>query len=115
MLFNEEPGKHWIVMVFKVARGEYFDSFARPPVGVFASYMKTYAPGGWTYNQGTRTAVCGAYCILYLLHRQDGQKMIDLIQRLFTKNTRANDLRVCTAMQRRFGLHLPLVDNFARS
>lgn len=89
------PGTHWIAMYVSDdrLRGEYFDSFGRPPKGVFNKYMNEHCEN-WTYNrkqlQSIVSKYCGHYCFLYCVYRGRGFDM-NFFVNLFTTDTGFND------------------------
>ena len=36
---TSRPGRHWVCICVENGRGEYFDSFGRPPTAYFERYM----------------------------------------------------------------------------
>ena len=89
-----KPGEHWIaIYVDKNGRGEYFDSFGRPPNKHFERYMNSMC-SSWTFNkkrlQSRISSFCGYYCCLFVVLRARGFSMTKIV-RLFTIDTGYND------------------------
>jgi hypothetical protein len=66
---SSEPGQHWIAIhVDEYGRGEYFDSFGRPPSYHFRRYVDKHCGYRWTYNKRQLKSIissfCGYYCII---------------------------------------------------
>jgi hypothetical protein len=89
-----KPGVHWIALyVDKNGRGEYFDSFGRPPNKHFEQFMNSNC-SRWTFNkkqlQSRISAFCGYYCCLYVVLRSRGIDMPKIIG-MFGNDTGYND------------------------
>jgi hypothetical protein len=89
-----KPGEHWIaIYVDKNGRGEYFDSFGRPPNKHFERYMNSRC-SVWTFNkkrlQSVISGFCGYYCCLYVVLRCRGHDMTKIVG-MFTNDTGYND------------------------
>ena len=90
---SNRPGTHWIVIyVDPNGYGEYFDSFGRPPPGVFRDYLNRHCTA-WIYNrkqlQSVVSSFCGYYCCFYCLckYKLDLPKIVAC----FTNDTGFND------------------------
>jgi hypothetical protein len=91
---SSEPGEHWIaIYVDKNGRGEYFDSFGRPPNKYFETYMNSCC-NRWIFNkkklQSRISSFCGYYCCLFVVLRCRGLDMPKIVG-LFTSDTGYND------------------------
>lgn len=89
-----KPGKHWIAIhVDQYGRGEYFDSFGRPPDNRFEQYMNEHCTY-WTFNkkqlQSLVSSFCGNYCCFYCVFRSRGVNMTRIVSQ-FTRDTAFND------------------------
>lgn len=94
---SKEPGEHWISIYVDVnGRGEYFDSFGRPPNKHFERYMNSNCIR-WTFNkrqlQSRISGFCGYYCCLYVVLRCRGLGMNKIVG-MFTNDTGYNDYLV---------------------
>jgi len=93
---HDKPGEHWIAMYFDGERGEYFDSFGRPPAKVFKDYLNEHCKY-WTFNERQLQSICsrfcGHYCVYYCLLRGSGVEMRRIIDS-FTTDTGFNDVIV---------------------
>ena len=94
---SNKPGRHWIaIYVDENGRGEYFDSFGRPPDKHFELYMNRHCRN-WIFNrvqlQSIASSFCGFYCCMYCLFRS---RMVDMnaFIKMFTNDTGFNDLIV---------------------
>lgn len=86
------PGSHWVAFNFTSAGCEFFDSYGQSPTMYgFHSILQDYTV---TRNsktlQGTKSSVCGQYCILYLLLRCRGYSYNNIIAR-FTNDYTAEE------------------------
>jgi hypothetical protein len=92
------PGTHWIAIFIDPTRqrGEYFDSFGRPPDEHFATYMNTHCTN-WIYNrrqlQSVVSKFCGYYCIVYCVLRSAGRDMNSFVK-TFSRDTGYNDVLI---------------------
>jgi hypothetical protein len=97
------PGTHWIAIYISAdrQRGEYFDSFGRPPNKHFKNYMNGHCRH-WIRNkrqlQSVASKLCGYYCVLYCLCRGRSIDMISFVNR-FTRDTGFNDAIVGKALK----------------
>jgi hypothetical protein len=102
---STRPGAHWIAcFVDERGRGEYFDTYGRKPSRPFASWLNKYT-NGYICNtkilQSDTSAVCGFYCLFYLLLRCRGITLENVVKR-FTRNKHSNDLYVYAAITEYF-------------
>lgn len=92
---STKPGTHWIAIHVEdeTGRGEYFDSFGRPPEGVFRDYMNKHC-AVWTCNQKQLQSIissfCGFYCCFYCICRSRGLELNKIVS-YFTRDTGFND------------------------
>ena len=93
---HDQPGEHWVAMYFDEKRGEYFDSFGRPPPKLFKDYMNRHCKR-WTFNERQLQSVCsrfcGHYCVYYCLLRSNGHDICRIANSL-TNDTGFNDVIV---------------------
>jgi hypothetical protein len=104
---NTDPchreGTHWIAIFIDAdrRRGEYFDSFGRPPNKLFTDYMNTHCRH-WIYNkrqlQSIASKLCGYYCVLYCIFRSRGRDLNSFVNS-FTNDTGFNDVLIGRAMR----------------
>ena len=99
LVSNTDPstkgGEHWItIYVDAYGRGEYFDSFGRPPNEHFASYMNEHCSRSWIFNkrqlQNIISSFCGHYCCLYCMYRSRSLDLNRIVNH-FTNDTSFND------------------------
>lgn len=87
----KKPGQHWVAVFATRRTVEFFDSYGRKPS---AGMIRWWKGRDWISNpirlQSPLSAVCGQYCIYFLVHRARG---IDLNTMLldFGKNLDEND------------------------
>jgi len=91
---SDKPGQHWIsIYMSDEGRGEYFDSYGRPPNQTFLRNNCRE----WTFNdrrlQSPLSNVCGQYCVVYLLYRCRGVPMATFVKS-FNTDLVSNDCRV---------------------
>ena len=101
---SHKPGEHWLAVYVGWDGAEYFDSYGRPPPkGIFAKFMTKCGPSihNPVWLQGPWTAVCGQYCLYYLLHRCRGYSM-DTIVHQFGSNLEENDRFVYDYMNKHY-------------
>ena len=91
---STKPGDHWIAIhVDNNGRGEYFDSFGRPPNKHFERYMNSNCKR-WSFNkkqlQSRISAFCGFYCCAYVALISRGYDMTKIVG-MFKNDTGYND------------------------
>ena len=92
---HDHPGKHWIVLFINIV-GEYFDSFAEPPLRTFQLYLEKHCNTFVTNNNAIQSIVsysCGHYCIFYCLMKMLNYCMKD-IEDAFSTDTSLNDFMI---------------------
>ena len=99
LICNTDPstkaGEHWIAIhVDEYGRGEYFDSFGRPPNEHFTSYKNKHCSLSWNFNkrqlQSIISSFCGHYTCFYCMLRSRGVDMLRIVKH-FTSDTGFND------------------------
>jgi len=95
-----KPGKHWVAFYFQSPHeGEFFDSYGRAPMYYNKQFVDFLNQNSsvWNYNseelQNLFSAVCGEYCIFYLMHRSRGVSMNSVVN-LFSNDKILNDEKV---------------------
>ena len=75
----KDDGQHWVEsVILRNGKGEYFDSFGRPPPQEIAQYFSNHATA---YNSSRKviqhpfSSSCGLYCIQYINHRSRGRDL----------------------------------------
>ena len=95
---STRPGRHWIAVFFdRRGNGQYFDSYGLPPkVLGFTEFMNRNSKK-WIWNrktlQGLYSAVCGQYCIYFVLLRCRGVSLRSVTSH-FSSNFSENDRRI---------------------
>jgi hypothetical protein len=94
---HNKPGEHWVVICLdRDAKGEFFDSYGRSPVGLFRAYLEKFC-GEWICNttrvQSVISSCCGNYCIFYTYFKTHGFSMKEIMN-CFIDDTAFNDLMV---------------------
>lgn len=103
---HDQDGSHWVAIYFtKTKGGEFLDSFGRHPSMCsprFKPFLNKFSKA-WTYNQRSLqsfwSAVCGQYCLYYLLHRVRGDSMASIVS-TFNQSRAQNDKKVHASIQR---------------
>ena len=94
---DTKPGQHWVAFYFTSPhQGEFFDSYGHPPQFYsphFVNFLKRNSTNK-TFNpkklQSPFTAVCGEYCVFYIMHRARGVSMTSTVN-LFSSDKQHND------------------------
>lgn len=113
-VFNTAPSTkksgHWIALYVTDSTVEYFDSYGREPS---RSLKRRWWNKLWCSNvvplQSPLSAVCGQYCIYYLLHRARGFSMASIVMD-FGSDVDLNDEMVHEFIEKRFDLNTKLLD-----
>ena len=89
-----QPGEHWIVLYIGAnSRGEYFDSYGRPPEKTFKSYLNKFCVD-WNYGeaqiQSVLSSFCAHYCVFYCLYKSLHYSLKDILN-CFSNDTTLND------------------------
>lgn len=94
---SNKPGKHWVAFYFNTPeQGEIFDSYGKRPSYYSENFVDFLDQNSkhWSFNkkelQSVLTAVCGQYCIFYLMHKARGVSMKSIVE-LFSSNKLHND------------------------
>lgn len=104
LVVNLDPswsgGSHWVAMLIKNGKCEYFDSYGRkPPYVEFENMLNNT----YIYNkrqlQNNFTTVCGQWCMLYIWERCRGTSMETFINNFSKKDTVLNDHMVNQAVK----------------
>ena len=115
---SQLPGSHWRALyLYQDGRGEFFDSYGRPPDKIVEAYMDKHAPNGWEYNtrhvQSIWSSLCGGYCLQYLeaRHRLRDAPMSKLLKELFPfSRQHKNDEIVYRRLRQHYNIEIPIVD-----
>ena len=97
---STRPGRYWIaVFIDRREIGQYFDSYGLPPkVLGFTEFMNRNSKK-WIWNrktlQGLYSAVCGQYCIYFVLFRCRGVSLRSIPSH-FLSNLSENDRPYCS-------------------
>ena len=107
---STEKNGHWVAMFVTDLDVEYFDSYGGDPL---PSLKHRWSNKSWFSNQiplqSPLSAVCGQYCIYYLLHRVRGFSMSSIVMD-FGSNVDCNDEMVYEFIERRFDVDTKLLD-----
>ena len=79
---KKQPGSHWVAYRNGKLNTEYFDSFGLEMPFEVAQYLDT--SGKQIYYSGDEiqerdSVLCGYWCLYYLLERQNGVSMLNVI------------------------------------
>lgn len=106
------PGRHWIALFIDSDDNiEYFDSYGKPPndLSVFIAIYVSRFPHIKVNKkrlQSSMTAVCGQYCLYYLLCRCNGLTMQQTLN-IFDSNLLTNDQFVYEFVDDKFFCCIP--------
>ena len=114
---HNKPGSHWVAMYFdEKGHANFFDSFGRHPSMCsldFKTFLDKHACY-WSFNtrslQSHWSAVCGQYCLYFLLFLIRGNSMSSIVSR-FTLNRRQNDRKVYAHINSLHKLNVPMFDS----
>ena len=118
-LASHTAGEHWLAATIDAqGRGEFFDSYGRPPLVKNHREFMNRNCTRWDYNetclQSIGSDVCGQYCVMYLLHRAHGINLSDYVQSYFSNDTIKND-EIVSAMFERYTVKNPLCETLSLS
>ena len=110
-----QPGQHWVAFYTVDDTVECFDSFGKNP-GVYSVHIKEWLDDVYQVVQcetlqSEDTAVCGHYCMFFLLLRSYGFSYEDVIS-AFTSDTVINDKFVCKFVNKFFKLKTSVQDKY---
>ena len=91
---HDNRGEHWILFIDST--GEYFNSFAQPPLSTFRHYLENFCNSYVTNTkviQSTVSYSCGHFCVFYCLMKMLDYSMKD-IEAAFSNDNSLNDLIV---------------------
>ena len=95
---SSQPGTHWLAAyIDSMGRGEQFDSFGRVPAknSPLSQLLTASCGSKWHYNeeriQEYCSSVCGHYCIYFLLQRNRGVPMSEIIRVFSERDYAEND------------------------
>lgn len=114
------PGKHWVAFFLSESHTlEIFDSYgssANQLLIYFKDFMVKYSNVRVNRKrlQSRETAVCGHYCLFYLMCRTRGYTM-DHITDLFSDNYKLNDQFVYNFIDERFHCCMTFVNYVSQS
>ena len=103
---STQPGEHWVaIYITRDGEGEYFDSYGQsvmlPEIRTFLRKNTTRTCSNSRPLQGPWSAVCGQYCIFFLLNRCRGLTMTKIVN-LFSWDKNDNDVQVDEFIKRHF-------------
>ena len=107
---STRPGRHWIAVFFdRRGNGQYFDSYGLPPeVLGFTEFMNRNSKQ-WIWNRKTLqelySAVCGQYCIYFVLFRCRGVSLRSVTSH-FSSNLSENDHRIARFIRNLYNHHI---------
>ncbi len=110
---STSSGSHWVALYFSSdGKGEYFDSFGLPPM--LPSIISFLNANSLSYSFNTkrlqhlRTAVCGQYCVYYLILRCSNMPMLRIVSYFNPNDFLNNDRYVLNFIKRVMSMYLPL-------
>ena len=107
---STEKTGHWVAMFVTDNTAEYFDSYGQEPA---INLKRRWWNKSWVTNpvplQSPLSAVCGHYCIYYLMHKVRGYSMESIVMD-FGGDVDYNDEMVHEFIESRFDIKTKLVD-----
>ena len=87
--FNK-PGEHWFAVCIQNAKGknipnEYFDSYGKKPHPKIVSYLENFVLFSKKQIQSEFTTTCGQWCMYYILFKNHGGSLFQLIEYILEK------------------------------
>jgi hypothetical protein len=104
-----KPGSHWVAIYIDTnKRGEYFDSYGRPPEILALIRFLNANSKCWEHNekrvQGVFSSVCGHYSIYFILQRSSGTPMHSILDKFSSEDFEENDELVTEWLNENFEL-----------
>ena len=109
---SEQAGSHWVCLYFPT-RGlpEYMDSYGWTPSSTFLKVLGSRYRCNSNFLQSAFSAVCGQYCLFFLLQRNRLSSM-DAALSFFGQNEHfLNDILVNSFVEEHFEVRLKMFDN----
>ena len=108
---HTKPGTHWVAIYIDNNRfGTYFDSYGLAPASKHHIDRLQRNCHSFSWNtmelQSIDSTCCGQYSVIFLYHMCHG-KRINAFLRLFTRDTRKNDLLIVTYFKRKMKKLVP--------
>lgn len=102
---HTKPGTHWVALYIDSDRfGTYFDSYGLPPASKHHIDRLKRNCNSFCWNtrelQSLDSTCCGQYAVMFLYHMSRG-KSLNAFLRLFTHDTRKNDVLVVNYFKRK--------------
>lgn len=119
-IVNTDPvskaGTHWqAIYIDKERRGEFFDSYGLPPFVPHHIQFMNKMCISYKFNhkdlQGLDSAVCGQYCVMYLLFKAHGYSMHHFVSKYFSSDCKKND-KLVKKMFNRYSKTVIFCDDF---
>ena len=110
---ESRPGTHWVCFYSPSPNTlEYFDSFGMPPkVPSLLGFTRSFDSFKYskTALQSEITTQCGPYCCVFLLGRQKGYSMEDIVERMRDGSKLERDAVIGGIISALGGFKLPLI------
>ena len=108
---SNQAGSHWVAFYFP-SRGlpEYMDSYGLPPLPQFKHFVKYNYRCNKEFLQSPFSAVCGQYCLYYLLKRNRLPSMNSVLSVFKSDDCYYNDVLVNDAINKHFSVDLKMFD-----
>ena len=108
---SNEKGSHWVCFYFpKNGLPEYMDSYGLEPLASFEDFMGSTYRCNTHFLQSPFSAVCGQYCLYFLLRRSRVWTMDDVLCDFKANDFRYNDNLVYRFVEDHFRANLPMYD-----
>ena len=111
---QSHPGTHWVALFCIGNQVDYFDSYGRsPPREICNVFRGKHVTHNTICLQSPFSAVCGQYCIYFLLSRMRGERMRDIIGWFDVGDLDHNDQMVYDFIRDNYAVDVSLIDTSA--
>lgn len=108
---QDKPGSHWVCMYFpQSGLPEYMDSYGATPLPHFDTFLTHHYRCNKNMIQSPFSAVCGQYCLYYLLQRSQLSSMDKVLAPFELNSFFNNDIIVNTYVSKHFDTWFPYFD-----
>lgn len=108
---SQQEGSHWVSLYFPIhGQAEYMDSYGMTASAPFRNLLGPVYRTNTVFIQSPFTAVCGQYCLYFLLQRNRLPSMDDVLAVFDRDNHLYNDVLVNRFVENHFSIDLDLFD-----
>ena len=109
---SEDTGSHWVALFFpNDGLAEYMDSYGFAPSTPFREILGSTFRCNKTFLQSPFSAVCGQYCLYFLMQRNRLSSMNSVLSVFKDDDQFYNDVLVNRYIERHFSVDLNLFDH----